>query len=1076
MWLTNRSKNIILFRMKYFNIMNNWVAVSRPSNPVTARISALALILATATPAIPQTIVLPFGEKVRVPGELIVDMSPPRSRAIAITEAPDDRAIWLISTAHPPVVLEPGEHRRVRVPWVRNTRFLTEPAGPELLTGRGPLPGGFRPETSDLDRVDTGASVGNQATPSEILALRPAPLFETVVDRVGGKSTVTLSEPIEVTPGKTYLFRVMYQVREWSFGNGVTVSVEVRSQDATSYHQPVHFLEPRYTGPDEWVYASVRFTAPDDVAEVQVRLGAENTPSRVAWAAASLREAPTPLMQLPESLTDRDEPPVLTEAQVWQMLAEESPRAAEIKKVLGQPVIHVDGEPVGALINNPNFYSWDAGYPNLANRLAREAGVRIHQVTLSLGDAASNNDPSSGRVWFADGKVDFAELDRRIIRQLQHTPDALLRLNIATQTYYGFGDDYPDAVFTTHDGKRVIGWEHSATKADVQKGDEENYAFSYASATMWDKVGQVMRQMGQHLAESDVGKRVVGLHLAGGSDGQWIATLNPHAYRDVSPEQVQGFRGWLAQSYATDAELQAAWADPSVTLATARQLIGEQIKPSPPQHWFLDIQNGPGRRLYDSNRFQSESKAQTIIHLAECFDAGFRRGSVITTYWSDVMHGHALDHWALEMLLDSEHVDGLISIAEYGSWRDPGAPGGLSSAAGSFRLRNKLFINEADFRTPLSWFNADALDLREYLTPFTDPRDIVHTARRDWGHAFTLGHGGWYYALSGPGWADPAYVDFFAEATRVAQRLADDPAMDEDRPLVATFADEKSNDAMTQADEFGIYVYQHGHNFARIPLSLSGLGYEPYLLPDVTDPDLPAYPIYVFLSANTMTEAQLEAAESLQRDGNVLVFIHAAGASSRLGLTETLRRLTGGITVRLDSQATTGYHYRRVGDDPLAEQVDHLNTWTPGPVLYVDNAGQDGVVALAEYPETGRVGAAVKRHDDWTAVYLAAPGGLTPRLLRNLAAEAGVRPVGPENDATFVGNRMVVLHSLTNRGKTIRWPEPADLIDLSSDEVVVRNATEYTFELPVGETRWFRWQPVTALPKTSGTEPRPASP
>jgi hypothetical protein len=55
---------------------------------------------------------------------------------------------------------------------------------------------------------------------------------------------------------------------------------------------------------------------------------------------------------------------------------------------------------------------------------------------------------------------------------------------------------------------------------------------------------------------------------------------------------------------------------------------------------------------------------------------------------------------------------------------------------------------------------------------------------------------------------------------------------------------------------------------------------------------------------------------------------------------------------------------------------------------------------------------AVKRHPGWTGVYGSILGGFTPRLLRNLAREAGLTPVGPEDDVTFSGNGILTIHAL----------------------------------------------------------------
>lgn len=72
-----------------------------------------------------------------------------------------------------------------------------------------------------------------------------------------------------------------------------------------------------------------------------------------------------------------------------------------------------------------------------------------------------------------------------------------------------------------------------------------------------------------------------------------------------------------------------------------------------------------------------------------------------------------------------------------------------------------------------------------------------------------------------------------------------------------------------------------------------------------------------------------------------------------------------------------------------------LNRGEMMPLFYVDDPT---AVPLAWYDKNPDLtAAAVKRHKNWTAVY-SGPGTFSPEFPRALAAEAGIRPVGPLND------------------------------------------------------------------------------
>ena len=99
---------------------------------------------------------------------------------------------------------------------------------------------------------------------------------------------------------------------------------------------------------------------------------------------------------------------------------------------------------------------------------------------------------------------------------------------------------------------------------------------------------------------------------------------------------------------------------------------------------------------------------------------------------------------------------------------------------------------------------------------------------------------------------------------------------------------------------------------------------------------------------------------------------------------------------------------------------------------------------------------AVKRFPDWTSVYISRLGGFTPRLLRNLAKEANMTPIGPEDDVTYAGNGFLVIHALKSGEKTLRWQGKSDVIDLETGETIAHGVDTLTFPMKAKETRWFQ--------------------
>ena len=105
---------------------------------------------------------------------------------------------------------------------------------------------------------------------------------------------------------------------------------------------------------------------------------------------------------------------------------------------------------------------------------------------------------------------------------------------------------------------------------------------------------------------------------------------------------------------------------------------------------------------------------------------------------------------------------------------------------------------------------------------------------------------------------------------------------------------------------------------------------------------------------------------------------------------------------------------------------------------------------------TNKTGWAIKRFKDWTSVYISLPGALTPELIRNIVAEAGITPIGPCDDATTGGNGFMTIHALYDGKKILRWDKKCDLLDLTTGKLAGKNINTISFDMKAGETRWFR--------------------
>lgn len=868
-----------------------------------------------------------------------------------------------------------------------------------------------------------------------------------------GNAELLLPQPVSVASGAEYLLSGWYNLDGLQFGGAMHIVASVTSAGKPPlYFRDVMMNPLIFTGSNQWQRAFFRFTVPADYADarVAVSVSLRGAPFTAYWDDLELRPAPTKVTQWPRSLNEETLRPRHSPEEVRERMRERPSVAVKVVNDRGQPRVMVDGQPLPLFGFNAGPSGWPGG---AAHADFRDAGVRVHWIPLWLAQTGARKQYGEP-IWLDDGTYDFSFVEKRLETILGYDPDARVLFYLFVQPYPEFGDKHPEAVWRNARGGKTIGTKSNAHEAEqrgpVKTGIDEAWNISYTATAFRREGADVLKQLGRHLASSNLGKAVVGVHLLCGADGQWFCQAGAD-HLDRSPGNMEAFREWLRRRYGNDLpSFRRAWDDERLTFDTAA--LPEEAERSP-EKFFLDPNVGADRRVIDANRFSSEGVAETINLFARSFKEGIRRPCLVTTYYHDILHNHQMNHWALGLLLGSSELDGVVSVMEYGLKRALGRTGCFSSLVASLRLHNKIYLTEMDYRTNNSWLPGDALDFRKNWGVPPDAASWANQIRRDLGMSLAQGEGGWIYGLGGNGWVEDSYLAGVAEANKAAERAAQTPWGD-DRGQIAVFCDEQIEDYATRRNIFGASLAMTGHNIAREALTRSGLTWDAYLLSDLDHPKRHDYRLNLFLSSPTITPRQVEwVKRHLQKDGRVLVFVNAAGYALGNRFEENIRELTG-MTVRCDLTRPDVYRFTRAsGNDPLADGIENLMTESAGPMFYVDDPE---ATPLAMLSGSDKVGLAVKRFKDWTSVYVALPGGFTPRFLRNLAREANLTPTGPEGDATYAGNGFLVLHALAPGEKTLTWTEPGDLFDLSNGVTVATNAVSYSFPMDALETRWFR--------------------
>lgn len=865
--------------------------------------------------------------------------------------------------------------------------------------------------------------------------------FLLSMSQAHGEVKLESAEAIPLQAGKEYLLSGYYNLENASFGSEMHFIVRLTC-DGTQrlpYDPQEWLLNPLIaTGPTEWRRSFVRFKVPEDWtgAKARVIITGRGAPFKAYWDDLALQLAPVPANQAAKSLTPIQIQPRHGPDEIGQIMQTREAATAKLTTASGLTRLLVDGQiwPLFGYVGSPYLWPKMCSHSDLV-----QAGVHLHFVPLTpTGPLAQIfGDPP---IWLGDGRYDFSTLDRKLTWMLGYDINARIMLYLHMDPYPEFGDQHPEAVCRNAQGQKTIGTK-GAEKGAEQRGTNEAWNISYTAGEFRRQGSDFLRALAQHLNNTDLGKAVIGVHLTCGSDGQWFSFVWPD-WQDNSPAHVESFREWLPRRYNNNLkEFRKAWGDATLRFETA---------PWPPlsaratDHSFYNANLGSDRRLIDAGRFNSEGVAETINLFARTFKETMRRPVLVGTYYSDISHGHGVNHNALKVLLDQPDLDGIVSVMEYGMFRTLGRTGCLNSVAASIRLHNKYFLAEIDHRTDYSYLPEDCR--RDYGVP-KGVEATKDQLRRDVGMSLCQGTGNWIYGLSGNAWAGEGYIAALAEVYKAAEAAALFP-MPSDRGQMAVYCDEQLLDHASTLSNFNFLLSVPGHYSARNALNRSGLAWDEYLLSDLDNPKRPDYKIHLFLSSVAITPDQIEWVQrNLQKDGRVLVFVNAAGFSLGKGFEENILRLTG-MHVKMDTSQPCRYRFAWL-NDPMSE--------TSGPLFYVDDPT---ATPLAQAACTNRTVVAMKHFQDWTSVYIALPGGFNPQILRQIAAEAKVTPVGPEGDATYAGNGFLVIHALSAGEKTLRWNGKSDLLDIASGKIIASGQESITFPMTAFSTRWFRRIPV----------------
>ena len=687
-------------------------------------------------------------------------------------------------------------------------------------------------------------------------------------------------------------------------------------------------------------------------------------------------------------------------------------------------LIRIDGKEMPmAIFNSAPYYSATIprGVEDDIWQFAR-SGYRIFSLKVFLGiDTVKGSGPADALVWKGPGQYDFSQIDGYARQILSVCPDAYIVLNVNA--------DVPDW------------WRKSHPEESVVLDDGTRLGLTSYASTLWQReTVEAMRDMTAHVRSSFWGDRVALFYLVAGYDGQWFQPTErrpPYRCGDYSLRQRDHFRSWLQREYKTPERLSVAWGRhiasfDAVEIPTRK----ERVENRP---YYLDPVGD--RPSIDFLRSVAALTDEVIGRFLDAISDGLGRPVPGGTYHipreCTYFYGQ-VQRPCEEGIYDCTSYSFAASPLGYDCHGLAQGGTGLNGYGRLQRLFGRLFVGEDDTRTFRS---------QPYNPRWGNPTSFGTLAgfRRNIAQRLTSGGAHWFLDIHGH-WFDSPSIQ---KAIRREYELM--ALLGEYRPLrslgaaaaqvrkIGTNLHKRIN---TQEDLRQVHFPWKSHkkpHFAMDALVWRNL--------EERSPEELGYRVYLFDDLFALGEADLRTLEKFKSNGNVLVFTHATGYSNLRTLSADNVSKATGIDVADDKPG------QAFSDMTWSWTADGSGKPQRGPKAKRFNVVDGKATVLGRYAD-GRVAAAMKHQEDWTAVYLpsACPQG---EVLDCVGKVCGIQTSTDLPVNIGSGGRCISVYCpVESAVGSIRLPGRFSAVELYSGECLFSSEV-ITVKMALGDTRLF---------------------
>ena len=704
---------------------------------------------------------------------------------------------------------------------------------------------------------------------------------------------------------------------------------------------------------------------------------------------------------------------------------------AAVKLHNGVPTFFFDGKPHSGI----SYMSYAPS--ETVARNFHKVGINLFSFVATPTDSTRD---TANPAWIAPEKFDFTQLDQRAMTFLNAAPDARLIIRLVMSAPVWWCRQHPEETVKIRKEDGTITEFYAYTNRN-----QPNPAPSWASDRWRHDTLAALEKLIRHVETSPYADRVAGYHLGSGPTDEWLLWTDRKqgGRSDFSTPNIRKFRAWLKEKYGNDEALRHAWHNDAVTLETAEipdTRSRETSRFGVLRHPRLEQQ------VIDYSRYASDLTAETILlftRAARCMTGGRKAIGVFYGYLMYIPERQDEGHFSLGKVLADDSIDFLASPSSY-RFRQTGGAGTshFMSPVGSVRLHGKLWIDENDIRTSISYKNAGVA--------WGQPSDLAGDRlqqSKELANVIVNGCGSWWFNVASNRYDHPEIQKLIANLVRCADR-----SVALDRTPVDRFA--------VVLDATGPDYLRTGGRTAkeflleRLPaLSRSGAAFGHYIADDLDR--LTDHKLLIFPFSIAPDPKQRQALDKLKNNNRILVFFNGAdsfphrpgvqkgknGAFTGIRVAKSRHSIPGDFTFTDVPGFTDGLAGKQFGNAKKRIDPAFLPD-APNMVVLARDSQNNPVVAMKKYP-------------GWTAVYCTQIA-LPARFWVNLAAAAGVHRYIDTPDVVWA-NRSQVAVCVDQPGKrTIRLPEPRRVREMFSGQTVSNSpVSSFDWEFSRGETALF---------------------